>query len=87
MVCQWYFSFKFGNGRTHPYKEKGAVLVKIHDRLEKRKAFNTLHEFAARASQEAAAKAKKLRLQAAIGEVAAEQGIRDEGGGGACALS
>ena len=75
-------------------KAKGAILVEIHRNFHAKhlenKALRRWHDFAAcatyRASQQAAAKAKAVALQAAIDAVAAEQVTTDEGAG-ACVLS
>ena len=75
-------------------KAKGAILVEIHRNFHAKhlenEALRRWHDFAAcatyRASQQAAAKAKAVALQAAIDAVAAEQVTTDEGAG-ACVLS
>ena len=77
--------------------ENGAlslIFVEIHTNFHAKhlesKALRRWHDFAAcatyRASQQAAAKAKAVALQAAIDAVAAEQVTTDEGAG-ACVLS
>ena len=71
--------------RRDACKMKAAVLTRLNGRLHQRRALHIWQNFVAhasyRASQEAAAKAKAIALQAAIDAVAAEQDTTGKGAG------
>ena len=76
--------------RRDARRTKAAVLTRLHGRLQQRRALHICQDFVAhasyRASQEAAAKAKAMALQAAIDAVAAERDTAGKGAG-VCVLS
>ena len=76
--------------RRDARRTKAAVLTRLHGRLHQRRALHIYRNFVAhasyRASQEAAAKAKAMALQAAIDAVAAERDTAGKGAG-VCVLS
>ena len=76
--------------RRDERRMRTAVLIRLDRRLQQRRALRIWQNFAAhgsyRASQEAAAKAKAIALQAAIDAVAAERDTAGKGAG-ACMLS
>ena len=76
--------------RRDARRTKAAVLTRLHGRLQQRRALHICQDFVAhasyRASQEAAAKAKAIALQAAIDAVAAERDTAGKGEG-SCVVS
>ena len=76
--------------RRDERRMRTAVLIRLDRRLQQRRALRIWQNFAAhgsyRASQEAAAKAKAIALQAAIDAVAAERDTAGKGEG-SCVVS